>query len=72
MDSNFSVDLVINSILFQASVELHGIYTRGLMAIEKRSFVNDVNDKINVKIVKKMNADLVKKYLLQGLGHKDE
>ena len=42
------------------------------MAIEKRSFVNDANDKINVKIVKKMDVDLVKKYLLQGLGQKDE
>ena len=42
------------------------------MAIEKRSFVNDANDKINVKIVKKMDVDLVKKYLLQGLGEKDE
>ncbi len=56
----------------QASVELHGIFTRGLMAIEKRSFKNDANDKINVEIVKKMDVDLVKKYLLQGLGQKDE
>jgi hypothetical protein len=50
-------------------VELHGIYTRGLMAIDKRSFVSDANDKINVRIVKKLDVDLVKKYLMAGFGH---
>ncbi len=58
-------------LIFKASVELHGMYTRGLMAIDKRSFVSDSNDKLNVEIVKKMNVDLVKKYVMQGLGHKD-
>jgi hypothetical protein len=47
------------------------MYTRGLMAIDKWSFVSDSNDKLNVEIVKKMNVDLVKKYVMQGLGHKD-
>jgi hypothetical protein len=40
------------------------------MAIEKRSFVSDSNGKLNVRIVKKLDVDLVKKYLMIGLGHR--
>ena len=47
------------------------MFTRGLMAIDKRSFVNEADDKINVRIVKKLDTDLVKKYVMAGLGHKE-
>lgn len=47
------------------------MFTRGLMVIDKRSFVNEADDKINVRIVKKLDTDLVKKYVMAGLGHKE-
>ena len=53
----------------QASVELHGLYSRGQTILEKRFFVDGTNTEKNpnVEIVDQLDTELVEKYIFQGM-----
>lgn len=53
---------------FHATVELHGTSTRGQVVVDKR-FFHPLRENPNVTVVTELNAELVKRYMLSGLGH---
>ncbi len=54
----------------QATVELHGLYSRGSVILDKRFVVGGQNTGtgFNVEVIQELDTDLVKKYIVQGMS----
>ena len=53
---------------FQASVELQGTHTRGMLVVDKRYWF--AIEKKNVEIINEVNVERVKELMKQAFGHK--
>ena len=52
----------------QATVELQGTHTRGMLVVDKRVWFPQ--EKKNVEIIESVDVDLVKQIMKRALGHK--
>ncbi|CAG0878480.1 unnamed protein product, partial [Darwinula stevensoni] len=62
-------NLIIASSDHYASVELHGMFTRGQMVVD---YISAMNRKPNVTMVEKIDVEAFKKILMVAFGHKVE
>lgn len=54
---------------FQATVELGGSHTRGMMVLEKRNRSDIIKPSHNVDVVELIEENRLKKMLMRAFGH---